>query len=63
MPIYSLTCQSFEFNTLFFREIKVMLRGTIRDEDIFSATHRCNVGTMLDLFETMFQQCCNAVLS
>ena len=24
---------------------------------IFSATHRCNVETMLELFETMLQRC------
>ena len=29
---------------------------------IFSATQRCNVGTMLQRFKTMLQQCCNAVL-
>ena len=29
---------------------------------IFSATQRCNVGTMLQPFETMSQQCCSAVL-
>ena len=29
---------------------------------IFSATKRCNVGTMLQPFETILQQCCNAVL-
>ena len=29
---------------------------------IFSATQRCNVATMLQPFETMSQQCCNAVL-
>ena len=29
---------------------------------IFSATLRCNVGPMLQLFETMSQQCCNTVL-
>ena len=28
---------------------------------IFSATQRCNVGTMLYQFETTSQQCCNAV--
>ena len=29
---------------------------------IFSATQRCNFGTMLQAFKTMSQQCCNAVL-
>ena len=29
---------------------------------IFSVTQRCNVGTMLEPFETTLQQCCNAVL-
>ena len=29
---------------------------------IFSVTQRCNVATMLQPFETMSQQCCNAVL-
>ena len=29
---------------------------------IFSATHSCNVGLMLWPFETMSQQCCNAVV-
>ena len=29
---------------------------------IFSATQCCNVGTMLQPFEAMSQQCCNAVL-
>ena len=29
---------------------------------IFSETQRCNVGTMLELFETMLQQRCKAVL-
>ena len=26
---------------------KVMLNGTIRNDDLYSATQRCNVGTML----------------
>ena len=29
---------------------------------IFNATRRCNAGTMLELFETMSQQCCKALL-
>ena len=29
---------------------------------IFSATQRCNVGTMLQAFKTMSLQCCNTVL-
>ena len=29
---------------------------------IFSTTQHCNVGTMLEKFETTSQQCCNAVL-
>ena len=29
---------------------------------IFSATQHCNIGTMLQSFETMSQQRCNAVL-
>ena len=29
---------------------------------IFSLTQRYNFGTVLQLFETMSQQCCNAVL-
>ena len=39
--------------------------GTLRQrfaKTIFSATKRCGVGTMLQLFETMSQQCRNAVL-
>ena len=39
----------------------VMLQGTIRN-DAFSATQRCKAETMLQPFETMSQQCCNAVL-
>ena len=34
--------------------LKVMLHGTIRNDD-FSATQRCNVGTVLQPFETMSQ--------
>ena len=30
---------------------------------IFSVTKRCNVGTMLQLFEIMLHQCCNVALS
>ena len=33
-----------------------MLHRTIRNDD-FSATQRCNVGTMLEPFETTLQQC------
>ena len=40
---------------------KMMLHETIR-KTIFSATQRCNVGTMLQPFQAMLQQCCNAVL-
>ena len=29
---------------------------------IFNATQRCDVGTMFELFKTMSQQCCNAML-
>ena len=39
---------------LFFPYLKVMLHGTIRHDD-FSATQRCNVGTVLQPFETMSQ--------
>ena len=38
-----------------------MLHRTIRNDD-FSATQRCNVGTMLEPFETTSQQCCSSVL-
>jgi len=41
--------------------LKVMLHGTICNDD-FSVTQRCNVGTMLEQFETTSQQRCNAVL-
>ena len=41
--------------------LKVMLRETIRNDDS-QRNKRCNVGTMLQPFETMSQQCCNAVL-
>ena len=37
-----------------FPYLKVMLHGTIRKHD-FSATQRCNVGTVLQPFETMSQ--------
>ena len=40
--------------------LKVMLHGTIRT--LHCAKNRSNVGTMLQPFETMSQQCCNAVL-
>ena len=40
--------------------IKVMLHGAIRN-DYFSAKQRCNVGTMLYLFEAMLQQQCVAL--
>ena len=39
-----------------------MLHGAIRKHDKFSATQRCNIGTMLQPFETMWQQWCHAVL-
>ena len=42
-------------------ELKVMFKGRFATT-ILSATYRCNVGTMLSLFETMSQQCCDAVL-
>ena len=42
-----------------FLTVKMMLHGTIRN-DYFSATHRCNVGSVLEPFKTMSQQCCNA---
>ena len=37
-----------------FPYLKVMLHGTIRNDD-FSATQRCNVETVLEPFETMSQ--------
>ena len=38
-----------------------MLHVTIRNEDYnFSATQHCHVGTVLQPFETMSQQCCYA---
>ena len=36
--------------------------GRFATTTIFGATQRCNVGTMLQVFKTMSQQCCNAVL-
>ena len=39
------------------RRLKVMIHETI-----FSGTQSCNVGAMLQLFETMLRQCHNAVL-
>ena len=41
--------------------LKVMLHGTIRN-DYFSAVQPCNVGTMLQPFQAMSQQCWKAVL-
>ena len=41
--------------------LTVMLHETNCNDD-FQGTQRCNVGTMLLPFETMSQQCCNAVL-
>ena len=40
------------------RDIKVMLHGRFATT-MFRATQRCNVGTMLQLFKTMLEQCCN----
>ena len=37
---------------------RVMLHGTIRN-DVFSATHRSNIGTTLQPFETISQKWCN----
>ena len=41
------------------------LRGDVTREDSlrrsFCATQHCNVGTMLQPFETMSQQCCSCV--
>ena len=41
-------------------------KGDVTRDDsqrrFLAVTQRCNVGTMLQLFETTSQQCCNAVL-
>ena len=45
------------------RYVKVMLHGTISNDDFYrNTTRRCNVGTMLRPLETMLKQCCDAVL-
>ena len=38
-----------------FARLKVMLHGTIRKDDQFSATQRCNVGTIRNNAATMLQ--------
>ena len=51
--------------TCFLRVIKgwaVMLHASWFAATIFCATQHCNVVTMLQPFQTMSQQCCNAVL-
>ena len=41
--------------------LKVKLQETIGNDDFLRATQRCKVGKMLQPFETMSQQSCNAL--
>ena len=43
------------------KTVMVMLHATIHNDDQFSATWLCSIGTMLFLSVTILQQCCKAV--